>query len=132
MRFISPMLPRLYFELWNSVTSPGPIGGHGTIQGGGSGGAGSSGSGGGASSASSSVLALHNVTKPLGHVLQLGQPARDALTDAGRNAAVNSARAGASFGVRRTSPRGMGSNNTPIAFFGGGAMEGRGGPSAGG
>lgn len=126
LREFSSMLPNFYMELWNSVSSPGPIGGHGTIQGGGSGGAGSAGS----SSSASSVLALHDVAKPLGHVLQLGQQAQNVLADSGRNAAINSARAGASFGVRRTSARGMGSNNTPIAFFGGGAMEGRGGPSA--
>lgn len=130
MRFISTMLPRVELLLapWNS---PGALIGVGGGIAGGATGGGSGGSVGGSSSAAQSVLALHDTSKPLGRVIQLGQPAQDALTDAGRNTAVNSARAGASFGVRKTSPRGMGSNNTPIAFFGGGALEGRGGPSSG-
>lgn len=123
--FDSHMLPRFYIELWNSNTSPGPIGGIGVV--GGGGGAGSSG-GGAASSSSTSVLSLHDVAKPLGKVIQLGQQAQSELGNAGRNTAINSAHAGA-HGTRRPSPRGMGSNNTPIAFFGGGALEGRGGPS---
>lgn len=131
------MLPRiaLYFVPIPGHNPLGPPGGGSGGSGTGSGQSGSSGGGGGtsgsSSSAASSVLALHNVTKPLGHIIQLGQPARAELVNSQRNAAVNSAKAKA-HGVRKPSPRGTGSDNTPIAFFGGGALEGRGGPSAGG
>lgn len=125
--FYSPFLPRLFLELWNSNTSPGPIGGIGGA--GGGGGGGSSGSGGSSTSASSSAESVHSVAKPLGRVIQLGQQAQAELGNVGRNTAINSTHGGA-HGIRRPSPHGIGSNNTPIAFFGGGALEGRGGPSA--
>ena len=128
-RLLRAFLPQTYLELWNPNTSPGPIGGIGS--GGGGGGAGSSGSGssgGGSSQSGSAVLSLHDASKPLGRILQLGQPARAELENTQRNTVVNTAKP--AQGIRRPSPHGTGSNNTPIAFFGGGALEGRGGPSA--
>ena len=116
--------------MWNINTSPGPIGPQSPPGSGGSGGGGSSGgsSAGGSSQSGSTVLSLHDASKPLGHILQLGQPARAELANTQRNTVVNTAKP--AQGIRRPSPHGTGSNNTPISLFGGGALEGRGGPSA--
>jgi hypothetical protein len=129
--FASRMLPRFFLEYRPSP--PDNLGGPGG--GGSSGGAGGGGGGGGyARPEDSPALALANkvrkdVGKTLGHVLQLGQPAQEVVSNSGRNAVVSKVTS-KNFGTRRSFAQGMGSNNTPVAMFGGGALHGRGGPGA--